>query len=71
MHGRPALRQNSSGSMPRFLNAESTNGCRSHGGSRLTSITLKYGPDATASASDAVNLASVVSVSHQVELALA
>ena len=39
--GRPALRQNSSGSMPRFLNAASTNGCSSHGGSRLTSSTLK------------------------------
>src|SRR5690349_96946 len=33
--GRPALRQNSSGSMPRFLNAESTNGCRICGGIRL------------------------------------
>ena len=44
--GRPALRQNFSGSMPRFLNAASTHGCRIWYGSRLTSITLKYGPDA-------------------------
>src|SRR5215213_486396 len=43
--GRPALRQNSSGSMPRFLKAASTNGCRIQYGTRLTSMTLKYGPD--------------------------
>ena len=39
--GRPALRQNSSGSMPRFLNAASTNGCRIWPGSRLTSMHLE------------------------------
>ncbi|CQD03864.1 hypothetical protein BN970_00574 [Mycolicibacterium conceptionense] len=61
--GRPALRQNSSGSMPRFLNAESTNGCRICGGIRLTSITLKYGPEASASASEVMNLPAIVRVS--------
>ena len=39
--GRPALRQNSSGSMPRFLNAASTNGCRIQPGSRLTTKHLE------------------------------
>ena len=61
--GRPALPQNSSGSMPRFLKAASTHGCRIQYGNRLTSMTLKYGPDAMPSASDAVNLLNVVSTS--------
>src|SRR5246127_2452 len=44
--GSPAPRQKFSGSMPRFLNAASTHGWMIWNGSRLTSITLKYGPDA-------------------------
>src|SRR4051812_45273418 len=66
--GRPASPQNFSGSMPRFLNAASTNGCSNHGGSRFTTITLKNGPDAMASASDAVNLLRVDSTSTRSNL---
>jgi hypothetical protein len=47
--GNPALRQKFSGSMPRFLNAASTHGCKIQYGSRFTSCTLKYGPDETVS----------------------
>src|ERR1700749_4844278 len=35
--GRPALRQKFSGSIPRFLNAASTHGCRIQYGNRLVS----------------------------------
>ena len=47
--GNPALRQKFSGSILRFLNAASTNGCRIQYGSRFTSCTLKYGPEDTVS----------------------
>src|SRR5215208_2407927 len=61
--GRPALRQNSSGSIPRLLNAASTNGCKIWYGSRFANSTLKNGPEETASPRDATNLATVDSVS--------
>src|ERR1700756_4384794 len=54
--GRPALRQKFSGSMPRFLKAASTNGCRIWYGARLLRITLKNGPDPMASFNDGRNL---------------
>ena len=40
--------------MPRFLNAASTHGCRIWYGTKLPIITLKYGPEPTASLSAAV-----------------
>src|SRR5579875_2199786 len=60
--GSPALRQNSSGSRPRFLNAASTHGCRIQPGvsKKLASDTLKYGPDATVSLKAAMVLESRV-----------
>src|SRR3954466_4582341 len=60
--GRPASPQNFSGSIPRFLNAASTNGCRIWYGSRLARKTLKNGPEATASPREATNFATVLSV---------
>src|SRR6185312_4294503 len=60
--GRPASPQNFSGSMPRFLNAASTNGWMIWYGNRLTTMTLKNGPEATASPSDATNFATMVNV---------
>ena len=58
--GRPALRQNSSGSIPRFLNAASTNGCISWPGTRFTMRLLKYGPEPMPSASAPMNFEAVV-----------
>ncbi len=68
--GSPALRQKFSGSMPRFLKAASTNGCRIWPGSRLCRTTLKYGPDAIASFSDGRNLPTSVNPVAEVVLAL-
>ena len=58
--GRPALRQNSSGSMPRSLKAASTNGCMSWPGIRFTISDLKYGPDPIPSARAPMNFDAVV-----------
>src|SRR6202008_480199 len=60
--GRPALRQKFSGSIPRFLKAASTHGCKIQYGSRLDRTILKYGPDATDSPSDAANWLTYVRV---------
>ena len=42
--------------MPRFLNAASTNGCRIWYGRRLTSMTLKYGPEASQDEAEVLGL---------------
>ncbi|SHT88781.1 Uncharacterised protein [Mycobacteroides abscessus subsp. abscessus] len=63
--GRPALRQKSSGFSPRFLNAASTNGCISCGGRMFSTMTLKYGPEAMASDSEATNLPADTRVSDR------